>query len=92
MMVSREPKNHFDNYYFCFVNITGIYWNNRNRRTYSDFVSARRPVPYSKDMPIPTICQLPELCDDEYYLSDHPSHTNEGDSDYEEMTSIALTF
>ncbi|GBL88944.1 hypothetical protein AVEN_159031-1 [Araneus ventricosus] len=36
--------------------------------------------------------QLPELCEDEYCFSDHPSDTNEGESHYEEKPSIPQRF
>lgn len=92
-MVWREPKNHFDDCYFCLVNITGINRNNRSKWTYPDLASARRPVPHSEEVPIPTFHQLPELCEDEYFPSNHPSSdSNEGDRDYEKMSSIPQRF
>ena len=36
--------------------------------------------------------QPSELCEDEYCPSDHPSTTNESDSDYEGMSSIPQRF
>lgn len=91
-MVWREPKNHVDDCYFCLVNITGINRNNRSKWTYPDLVSARRPVPHSEEVPIPTFHQLPELCEDESCPSDQPSDTHEGDSEYEGMSSIPQRF
>ncbi|KAF2887333.1 hypothetical protein ILUMI_18842 [Ignelater luminosus] len=49
--------------------------------------SLKRPVPHSGELPIPTLHQLPQLCEDEYCPFDQPSDTNEGDSDYEGMSS-----
>ncbi|GBL92366.1 hypothetical protein AVEN_174668-1 [Araneus ventricosus] len=51
-MVWREPQNHFDDCYFCLVNINGINRNNRSKWTYPDLVSARRPDPHSELEPI----------------------------------------
>lgn len=92
-MVWREPTNHIDDCYFCMVNITGINRNNRSKWTYPDLASARRPVPHSEEIPIPTFHQLPELCEDELNLFEHPSDTNDGsDSDYEGMSSSPQLF
>ena len=60
-MVWREPKNHHDDCYFCMVNIKGINRNHRKRWTYPDIESARRPIPHSAEVPIPTFTNLPEL-------------------------------
>ncbi|GBM86111.1 hypothetical protein AVEN_167767-1 [Araneus ventricosus] len=56
----ERTQNHFDDCYFCLVNITGINRNNRSKRSYPDLVSARLPVPHSEE-PIPKFHQLPEL-------------------------------
>lgn len=76
-----EPKNHFADCYFCLVNTSGINRNNRNKWTCPDLVSARRPVPHSEEVPMPTFHQLPELCEDECCPSDRTSDTNEDESD-----------
>lgn len=47
-MIWRELKNHFDDCYFCEVNICGINRNNRNKWAYPDLDSARRPLPHSE--------------------------------------------
>lgn len=91
-MIWREPNNHFDDCYFCLVNIIGINRNNRTKWTYPDLASARRPVPHSEEVRVPTFHQLPELCEDEYCPSDHPSDTNESDSEYEVMSSVPQRF
>jgi len=91
-MVWREPKNHFDDCYFCLVNITGINRKNRNKWTYPDLVSARRPIPHSEEVPILTFHQLPELSEDEYCLSDQNCDTTENDSDFETIASVPQCF
>ena len=43
-------------------------------------------------MHIPTFHQLPELFENEHCLSDHTFESNEGDSDYEGMSSMPQCF
>ena len=92
-MVWREPKNHVDDCYFCMVNITGINRNNCSKWTYPDPPSARRPSPHSHEVPIPTFHQLPELedgqCSSDQYSD---NNLNEGDGDYEGMSSVPQRF
>ena len=88
-MVFRDPENHIDDLYFCLISITGINRNSQNMWHYTKIISARRPVPHSEDVPIPAFYL--ELCEDEYCLPDYSSDTNEGDSDFEGMSSV-LTF
>ena len=91
LMVWRIPEKHIVDCYFYSVNIAGIIQNNRTKLTYIDLVSARRP-PYSENLPILTFHQLLELCENEYYLFDHRSNTNEGNCNYEWMSSIPQRF
>lgn len=92
-MVWREPINHIDDCYFCLVNITGLNRKNRSKWTYPDLLSARRPVPHSDEVPIPTFHQLPELSQDEFNLSDVPCDTDQGsDSDYGGTSSSPQRF
>jgi hypothetical protein len=63
-MVWREPKNHFDDCYFCIVNIIGINRNNRDKWSYPGLPSARRPVPHSDLVPVPPLRELPQLSED----------------------------
>jgi len=62
-MVWWEQKNHFDDCYFCAVNIIGI---NRNNH---DLPSARRLVPHSDLVPVPLFRELPQLSEDESCMS-----------------------
>ena len=88
----RRPQNHIDDCYLCLVSIVGINGNNRNAWTYPYLVSARCPIPHIEDVSVPKFHQLPELCEDDYCLSDHSSETNEGDRDYEETSSVPKCF
>lgn len=90
-MVWREPTNHIDDCYFCLVNITGINKNNHKKWYYPDLASARRPIPHSDEVPIPTFHLLPELCKDECTL-DLPSETCDGESDFEGTSSFPQRF
>ena len=91
-MVWREPQNHFNDCYFCIVNIKGINQNNRNKWTYPNLASALRPVPHSEEVPIPTFAQLPELDNDELSTSDQPSDSNQYDSDFDDTASVPQLF
>lgn len=79
-MIWREQQNHFDDCYFCLVKIVGI---NRNKWTYPDAPSARRPVSHSESVPVPTYHTLPDVpnekCDENRANSD--SASDYGDSD-----------
>jgi hypothetical protein len=80
-MVWREPKNHFDDCYFCIVNITGINRNNRDKWSYPDLPSARRPVQHSHLVPVPPSRELPQLSEDKSCMSDIIQGKESGDSD-----------
>ena len=86
-MVWREPKNHFDDCYFCIVNITGINRNNHDKWSYPDLPSARRPVPHSELLPVPPFRELPQLSDDESYMSDIAQGKGSGSSDSDLQTT-----
>ena len=67
-MVQREPKNHYDDCYFCMVDMTG--WNQRKTKEwcYPDIESAQRPVLHCAEVPVPTFTSLPNLTEDETLL------------------------
>lgn len=56
-----EPQNHYNNCYYCLVNIKGINKINRQKWSYSDLDSARRLVLHPEEIPIPSFSSLPEL-------------------------------
>ena len=53
-MVWREPRNHADDCYFCFTNITGFNASSRKKIKYPNLRSAMRLVPHS-DVPSPLV-------------------------------------
>lgn len=53
----KEQKNHFDECYFCCVNLRGV---NVKKMIYPDLESARRPLPHSEEVPVPTYCSTSE--------------------------------
>lgn len=74
----REPKNHFDDCYFCCVNLHGV---NVKKMIYPDLQSARRPLPHSEEVPVPTFCFT-------YESSCEETDSNaSSDSDIEETAS-----
>ena len=52
-MVWREPKNHFNDCYFCMTNIVGFTKKNKSKITYPNCESARKPVPQDEANPPP---------------------------------------
>ena len=86
-MIWREPKSHFDDCYFCIVNIIGINRNNRDKWSYPDLPSARRPVPHSELVPVPPFRELPQLSEDESCMSDTAQGKGSGGSDSDLQTT-----
>ena len=62
-MVWREPRNHFDDCYFCAINLKGINRKNKKHLQYPSLPSANRPVPHSQSIPVPVFKSLPDLTD-----------------------------
>ena len=52
-MIWREPKDHFQDCYFCLVNVKGFSSKHRKNITYPNLDSALRPVPLDPSMPAP---------------------------------------
>lgn len=52
-MVWREPKNHYDDCYFCLCSVVGYNRKNKTGINYPNLPSAIRPVPHGPDTPIP---------------------------------------
>lgn len=51
-MLWREPKNHYNDCYFCMVNINGFNRFKKTKWEYPNLESAKRPLPHSDDIPI----------------------------------------
>ncbi|EFA13536.1 hypothetical protein TcasGA2_TC005054 [Tribolium castaneum] len=66
-MIWKEPKNHYNDCYFCLVKVHGI---NPKKMTYPDLVSARRPIPHSEDISATSFCDLSDCEDIECSTSD----------------------
>ena len=62
-MIWREPQNHFDDCYFCAINLKGINRKNRKHLKYPSLPSAIRPVPHSQEVPVPEFKSFPNLTD-----------------------------
>jgi hypothetical protein len=52
-MVWREPKNHFNDCYFCLTKIAGFTKKNKSKITYPNCESAMKPVPHDETNPPP---------------------------------------
>lgn len=86
-MVWREQQNHHDDCYFCLVKIVGINSKNRSKWTYPDLLSARRPLPHSDAIPVPTFCWLPDLRDKDIFEINDVQMSECSDSDFGETSS-----
>ena len=60
-MVWREPKNNFDDCYFCAVSTKGINRKNKKSLDYPNLESAIRPIPHCYEIPVPVFEGLLEL-------------------------------
>ena len=68
-MIRMEPKDHFQDCYFCLVNAKGFSSKCRKKITYPNIDSALRPVPHDLSMPAPLPPQdgLASLADEEVF-------------------------
>jgi hypothetical protein len=53
-MQRREWNNHYDDCYFCMVNITGYNKKNKKGAKYLNLLSGIRPLPHRPDLPVPS--------------------------------------
>ena len=85
-MVWREPKNHFDDCYFCIMDFAGFYKNKKKTWKYPNLESAIRPVPHSKELPVPIFTTLPDVeKEQDIPLPDHTARCSDDScNDYEE--------
>ena len=61
-MIWREPRNHFDDRYFCLIVLKGFIRHKKNTWNYPDLKSARRPVPHCEEISVPKFSDLPNIC------------------------------
>lgn len=64
-----EPTNLHYGFYFCIVNIKCINRNNKQKSTYPDLDSGRKPILYSLEIQIATFCSLPTLLEEDIETS-----------------------
>ncbi|KAI6649573.1 hypothetical protein LOD99_6754 [Oopsacas minuta] len=57
-MIWRESKSHFDDWYFCMVNVMGCKKSDRHLLNYPNLESAIRPVPHCSDLPVPIFTEF----------------------------------
>ena len=62
-MIWRESKDHFDDRYFCMVNVMGYKKSDIHLLNYPNLESAIRPVPHCSDLPVPTFTEFLGLID-----------------------------
>ena len=59
-MVWREPKNHYNDCYFCLNDMTGYNKNKKKTWKYPNLESAIRPVMHSEELPVPIFSTEPD--------------------------------
>ncbi|KAI6650030.1 hypothetical protein LOD99_6245 [Oopsacas minuta] len=79
-MIWIESKNHFDDCYFCMVNVMGCKKSNKHLLNFPNLESAIRPVPHCSNIPVPIFTEFLELYHDE---DDAKSEVNEHDCGYD---------
>ena len=87
-MVSREPRNHADDCYFCLTNITGFNASSRKKIKYPNLRSAMRPVPHSDDLSVPT----PPINKDLFSSSDEEIPSREDSAESISLEDIESTY
>ena len=60
-MIWREPKNHFDNCYFCKIDLKGFNRHKKKSWKYPNLVSAWRPIPHCETVPVSQSSHLPDM-------------------------------
>jgi hypothetical protein len=70
----REQKNHYDDCYFCIVNVTSYNTKNKKGIKYPNLLSAIRPIPHGTDLSVPS---PPDNLSDESESSSLQSDTEE---------------
>ena len=57
-MIWHEPANHFDDCYFCMMNLVGSNQKNQRNIFYPSSPSAARPIPHCDENPVPVFKEL----------------------------------
>ena len=61
MMVWREPKNHFDDCYFCLVDLNGFNCHKKSIWNYPDSECVWQLGPHCEEVPVPKFSDLPDI-------------------------------
>lgn len=89
-MMWREPQNHHSDCYFCAVNVKGFNLCKKQTWEYPDLESAVRPVPHSKEIPIPVFTSLLDIpLSDTEEIQDFVSSTSRSSESEYEGSSLA---
>ena len=67
-MVWRNPKNHFNECYFCLVNLKRLNRHKKKTWNYPNLQSARRPVSHCEEVPVPEFSDLPDVSMDYEFI------------------------
>ena len=59
--MDRTKKKHFDDCYFCLVDLKGFNHHKKSSWNYPDLESARRPVSRCEEIPVPKFSALPDM-------------------------------
>ena len=90
-MIWREPKDYFQDCYFCLVNVKGFSSKHRSKITYPNIDSALRPVPHDPSMPAPVPPEdaLASLSDEAVFDDGHSSGPSDSTgSEYESEENL----
>ena len=92
-MIWKKPSDHFQDCYFCLVNLKRYSAKQKKKITYSNLYSARRPVSFDTSMPAPLPSQdeLVALADEVKEDSDKgstPAPSTSTDSEYNSKENL----
>lgn len=93
-MIWREPKNHIDDCYFCVTKTMGYSKKSKQKLEYPNLDSASRPVPHSKEIPVPVFKDFAALegLENEEDMASDIEHESDVDFDEFGSSSIPQTF
>ena len=93
--VENQKKKHFNECYFCLVDLKRFNRRKKKTRNYPDLESVRRPVPHCEEVPTPEFSNLSEVSMDyEFHEEVEGSATasDSGGSVFESSSSIPDQF